>query len=306
MIHKPLISVIITTYNRAHLLPKAIHSVLNQTYNNFELIIVDDCSTDNTKEIVKSFTDSRIVYHRQLKNQGPLVALNTGWDLARGKYSCKLDDDDELLPSALETVINKFGELSSKGLGFLWFDIINAETGKYSSHGIKKEGYITYKDVLSGKIHGDYWQALDMDFLDETRHDNKWMGGSGLLWLKLLRKFNAYYIPEVLYVAHREHDNRVCAGIKFWIKHLPKRILQLKVYFKEHGEELKKLSPRRYGEKLFELGFYQILNNEKSDARKTILSSLKFNFSYKHFLLFLFSFIMNGNQIKMLYFKFLE
>ena len=65
---KPLISVTIATYNRAHLLPRAIRSILNQTYKNFELIIVDDCSTDNTKEVLESFTDERIIYHRNKKN----------------------------------------------------------------------------------------------------------------------------------------------------------------------------------------------------------------------------------------------
>ena len=85
MQRKPIISVTIAAYKRAHLLPRAINSVLNQTYQNFELIIVDDCSPDNTKEVVKSFTDKRIIYHRHKKNKGYLAARNTGFDLVIGR-----------------------------------------------------------------------------------------------------------------------------------------------------------------------------------------------------------------------------
>ena len=195
MQRKPLISVTIAAYNRAHLLPRAINSVLNQTYQNFELIIVDDCSTDNTKEVIKSFTDKRIIYHRHKKNKGYLAARNTGFDLAQGKYNCQLGDDDELLPNALDIVVTKFNELSAKGIKFLWFDIIDAETGKYGGSGLGKEGYITYDDVLGGKVRGDYWNALEMDFLGHNRFDERWRGGDGILWLRLLKKFKAYYIP---------------------------------------------------------------------------------------------------------------
>ena len=90
---KPLFSVIIASYNRAHLLPRAINSVLNQSYGNFEIIIIDDGSTDNTREVLESFReDSRIVYHRNIENIGLSATWNKGLDLARGTYVVFLDD----------------------------------------------------------------------------------------------------------------------------------------------------------------------------------------------------------------------
>lgn len=298
---KPIISVVIATYNRAHILPRAINSVLNQTYKNFELIIIDDCSTDNTQEIVKSFSDKRIIYHRHKKNKGLLAAINTGWNLTEARYNCKLDDDDELFPKALETVVKKFNEFTPKGIKFLWFNSIDAETGEYSGSGINKEGYISYEDILSNKIHGDYWQVVDMEFLGETRYDEKWWGGGGILWLKLLHENKAYFIPEVLYKAYREHGKRMTIDRSSLLEHLPQILLLENYFFKEHGEELKRLCPKRYGEKLKELGFYQILSGKIIKGRKTLIESFKFNFSIMHYILFILSFVISYNQIKSIY-----
>jgi len=303
---KPIISVIIPTYNRAHILSRAINSVLNQTYQNFELIIVDDCSIDNTKEVVESFNDERIIYHRHTKNKGLLAAVNIGWDLTEAKYNCKLDDDDELLPNALETVVQKFSDLSSKEIKFLWFDSIDAETGEYSGLGIRKEGYISYEDVLSNKIRGDYWQAVDMELLGERRYDERWWGGGGILWLKLLRESKAYYIPEILYKAYRKHGTRMTIDRSSLLQHLPQTLLLEKYFIDEHGKELKRICPRRYGKKLNELGFYQILKGELLDGRKTLRESFKFNFSISHYILFILSFIISPNQIREIYVKLLN
>ncbi|PWK93146.1 glycosyltransferase family 2 protein [Hallerella porci] len=96
-----MISVIIPTYNRAELLKRAAQSVLAQTYKDFELIIVDDGSTDNTKEIVESLNDSRIVYVYQ-KNAGACVARNNGIEHAKGEYIAFHDSDDVWHSNKLE------------------------------------------------------------------------------------------------------------------------------------------------------------------------------------------------------------
>ncbi|KKT89059.1 MAG: Glycosyl transferase family 2 [Candidatus Jorgensenbacteria bacterium GW2011_GWC1_48_8] len=91
----PKVSVIITTYNRPESLKRAIKSVLNQDFKNFELIIVDDRSDAETGEAVASFKDSRINFIQNPKNLGGTKSLNIGLKHAKGKYVCPLDDDDE-------------------------------------------------------------------------------------------------------------------------------------------------------------------------------------------------------------------
>ncbi len=95
-------SVIIPTFNRAHSISKAIDSVLSQTFSDFELIIVDDASTDNTEAIVASFHDNRISYVKNDKNKERCITRNRGIEMATGKYICFLDSDDYHLPDHLQ------------------------------------------------------------------------------------------------------------------------------------------------------------------------------------------------------------
>jgi glycosyltransferase involved in cell wall biosynthesis len=100
----PRVSVIIPTYNRAALLGEAVASVLAQTYKDYEIIIVDDGSTDNTREVASHFPPE-IKYVLQ-KNQGVSAARNKGIELSRGEYLCFLDSDDALVENALEKNIS--------------------------------------------------------------------------------------------------------------------------------------------------------------------------------------------------------
>ncbi len=96
------ISVILPTFNRGNLIEKSIKSVLNQTFNNIEILIIDDGSNDNTKDIIKNIDDKRIKYIKLGKNKGACNARNVGIKKARGEYITFQDSDDILYPFKLE------------------------------------------------------------------------------------------------------------------------------------------------------------------------------------------------------------
>ena len=119
----PKVSVVITTYNRAVLLPRAVRSVLAQTFEDYELIIVDDCSTDDTPDVIRTFVDSRIRVVRHAENTGQSAAINTGIRIARGEYIAFPDDDDEWVESKLLRQVRTLDASSPRvGLVYTWFD----------------------------------------------------------------------------------------------------------------------------------------------------------------------------------------
>jgi glycosyltransferase involved in cell wall biosynthesis len=102
----PTVSVVTPTYNDAETLPRAIDSVLNQTFEDFEYIIVDDASTDDTESVIDSYDDGRIQYVQHEQNKNGSAARNTGIDLAKGRYIAFLDADDEWLPQKLTVQVD--------------------------------------------------------------------------------------------------------------------------------------------------------------------------------------------------------
>ena len=145
---KPNISVVIPTYNRADILPRTIDSVLKQTYQNLELIIVDDGSTDGTDALVESIDDDRIRFIPLGENQGGGYARNQGIQAALGKYVALLDSDDEWLPEKLALQISLLESTTDS-------KAVAAYCTYYERHELTK------RDVFIGSTHqGDIFDRL--------------------------------------------------------------------------------------------------------------------------------------------------
>lgn len=102
----PLVTVLMTVYNGGKYLRLSVESVLKQSFKDFEFLIVNDCSTDNSIEIIKSFGDERISIHSNEKNLGQTKSLNVGLNLAKGKYIARMDADDMAFPSWIEKLVD--------------------------------------------------------------------------------------------------------------------------------------------------------------------------------------------------------
>ena len=107
-----MVSVIIPTYNREKTIRRSIESILNKTYQDFEIIVVDYGSVDNTYEVVKSIDDNRIVYVKHEVNKGPSIARNTGIFTAKGDIIAFQDSDDEWFSYKLELQLNTMKEFN--------------------------------------------------------------------------------------------------------------------------------------------------------------------------------------------------
>lgn len=125
----PKVSVIIATYNRADLLTRAVNSVLAQSFTDYEIIVVDDCSSDDTQEVIRTFTDPRVRPLRHETNQGAAAARNTGISQAKGEYIAFLDDDDECTPNRLADQVSALDSNPNVGMVYGWIEEVNDATG---------------------------------------------------------------------------------------------------------------------------------------------------------------------------------
>jgi len=140
----PIVTIVTPTYNHAEKLPRAIESILDQTFNNFEYIIVDDASTDNTKSIVESYDDERIHYVRHKENRGGSAARNTGIIKARGRYVAFLDADDEWLPGKLAAQVKCLEERTEDWVA-VYCDVVSKQRGadKYVRQAVSQALQVT-------------------------------------------------------------------------------------------------------------------------------------------------------------------
>jgi glycosyltransferase involved in cell wall biosynthesis len=208
---KPNVSVIIPTYNRSHLISRAIQSVLDQTYQDFEIIVSDDASTDNTEEMVKGFNDERIRYFRHSLNKGGGATRNIGIKAARGEYIAFLDDDDEWLGDKLKKQIEAMKDLPPEIWGGIYCGFYYIIDGKVTTvraalkGNFKKE--ILNKEIMIGASSSTLLfsrEAIEETGLfDETfeRHQD---------WeylIRFFRKYKLYSLDEPLVKAYGRLNN---------------------------------------------------------------------------------------------------
>jgi teichuronic acid biosynthesis glycosyltransferase TuaG len=195
----PLVSIIVPTYNSSNFIKDAIESVKSQTYINWEMIIVDDCSKDNTVEIIKGEMkkDKRIKLICLEKNSGAAFARNTAIQNARGKYIAFLDSDDLWYPEKLEKQV-AFMQENDIAFSFTSYRIIN-EDGTETDKIINVPEEIDYKGLLKNTIIGCLTVMLDVSKLGLVQMPNIRTRQDTALWLSILKKgYKAYGIQEPL------------------------------------------------------------------------------------------------------------
>ena len=141
---QPLVSIVLPTYNRSALIRRSIQSVLCQTESRFELIVVDDASSDDTRTVVEAIDDPRVCYVRQETNRGPGAARNEGIRRARGSLVAFQDSDDEWLPEKLEKQVATL-EAAGPGVGVVVCDMLRIHASGESS-------YHRTPDVVRGRL----------------------------------------------------------------------------------------------------------------------------------------------------------
>lgn len=290
--NKPLVSVIIPTFNRRRWIGECLDSVLNQTYPNIEIIVVDDASSDDTVEWLGAQPQYKsVVVHAQAQNGGASIARNTGIEISKGEFIAFIDSDDLLLPNHAETAVRTFQKYPNLGLfccdstmidvdgnvlfdGKTWNETLS-EIKKYPvKTGIRPledvfmflncfPGFTLRREVFRnlGGFVQEIFPADDCDLMLRV-------AGS---------RYEVFYFHEPLCL-RREHDGQ-CSGVENSVKTCRQIINALNLAL-ERNPELRKSGAnvrQRLSDIQFELAISQIKDGENLTGLKSMVQSIAKN-----------------------------
>lgn len=204
----PKISVIMPVYNGEKYLKEAIDSILKQTFSDFELLLINDGSTDSTEAIIKSYDDVRIVYIKNEKNLGLIKTLNKGLDIAKGEFIARMDQDDISHPERFEKQLIIFEKNPEIGVcATLFTPFNNTEEHKTIEH---PELHKSIKiNLLALCIIGHPTVMLRKNAIDNFRYDERFQAAEDYeLWTRLVTSTQFYNIQESL-LQYRIHSSNM-------------------------------------------------------------------------------------------------
>jgi glycosyltransferase involved in cell wall biosynthesis len=216
MNERPMVSVIIPTYNRAEILRQAIISVLHQTFQDFEIIVIDDSSHDATFDVVHDFDDIRIKYLSHKINKGGSAARNTGIANAVTEYIAFLDDDDEWLPFKLEKQMQLMVASPSKtGAIYTGYVLVDRVSGKIVRQKIPAKNGDLYHELLKGNPVGGTSCVLlrkacfeKVGIFDEELPSFQDYD----MWIRIAKEYHFDYIGESM-LKYYIHDTRIWTNL---------------------------------------------------------------------------------------------
>lgn len=244
----PQVSVVIPTYNRISFLRRAIESVLAQTYKDYEIVVVDDGSTDKTKDIVKKYGKKvRYIYQ---KNRGPSVARNIGIKKAKGKYIAFLDSDDRFLSNKLTMQIDYIKKHPNCKFLYTWYFNVNAK-GKRKR--LRKPKSCKKREQLQYLLYDKTFSIrtstvlIQKECFKKAGYFNKkyWYSQDWDMWLRLSNYYTAHCLQRPLSEYRIHGDNRSGHKIERHHSDIKKSIKKLYGWDDKKIKKLRKM----YGKK---------------------------------------------------------
>jgi len=283
----PKVSVVIPTCNRPELLRKALFSVLNQTYQDFEIIVVDDGMEERADKVIKDVNDDRIKYIQHEKSRGGGAARNTGIKAAGGEYIAFLDDDDEWTDKKLEMQVEKL-EKSGNEVGFCFTAVTN-DTGDQIFNTKVPEEIEDYYERTLAYFKG--FLTVTLLFKKEV-FDNAGLFDESLpshqeaeLMIRVAKKYKGIGINKPLVLVNFDPNHKSVG------RSLEKRIKGMEILLKKHHEEYRD-RPKILARHLFNLANFYLKNKNKKNARLNLKRALKLNSNWRYMVHYIKTFLV--------------
>lgn len=262
-----MITIIIPTYNRRDLLLRAVASVQKQTEQDWEIIVVDDGSTDDTSQALEQLGEKRLRYERLSHNQGVHMARNRGLDLARGEYVTFLDSDDEFLSEALarsRQVMEREPEVVMVSAPF------RLPSGELTSFNRNTEGYIAFEDMICERNirrHKQGFALFRRSAIGDIRWPTKYV--QFIFFRRVAKKGKRYFLPEPLGIYHFMSDDQVITKVRRKVN-IPVSIARSRAiadFLDEFGADILQYCPEQYGHFAYGAAIGLLLGGERVKAR---------------------------------------
>lgn len=251
--NKPLVSIITVTYNRGKLLGRCIESVLNQTYQNIEHIVIDGGSDDETDSVVASFQhDKRLRYIKLNENRKVFYNYNYGAGLAKGEYLTYLDSDDEYLSEKIEKQVAHIQSLPEEyGMVYCWMTYFDSSKNNelMRVHGYKLRGFVPIEAAIKPCVSGTptllirskaFWEVGGFDGEAEMTTDWEFCA-------RFCQRWKVDYLPESLVNVYVNHMyDRLSTEMRYNKAYLKKRIAMHEYYLKEFHDTFDKRPGARW------------------------------------------------------------
>jgi glycosyltransferase involved in cell wall biosynthesis len=280
----PFFSVVIPTYNRSYCILDAISSVLNQSFVDFELLVIDDASTDNSDEIIYNIPDDRLKYYKNKENIGQSASLNRGVSLAKGNYVCFLDSDDLWEKEFLNSFHFRIFKSPKISCFYCW---LNTEKGVYREWNL--HGWIYKEALLNGELSSTITLVVLREvFLNVGGFDEALSyGNDDDLCFRLAKKYKFELLPLPLAIS-RTIDSNALTKQSFSLANGKKKLLE------KYGNDISKYFGKNViSKKYFELSNNYLLAGDFTNYKLNLLIylNLKFEKYPKFFQLIVFNLI---------------
>lgn len=263
-------TVIITTYNRANLVRRAIDSVLQQEWPTLEIIVVDDCSSDNTANIIPTLYP-KVKYLRQEFNQGPGPARNRGLREATQPWALILDDDDALMPGSLQTIVESMKDLPQLDK----YPTLNFAHG----NGKLVAPFLIVRavDYLKGNIKGDFVPVIQVGlFIKEgLSYPNLRIGGEHLLWWDIAEKYGIPSWSKPVANVYNDAPFRLTSS-KEQLRRAREYAELQDITIKQFNEIMDQFSPEIAAKKWLGSATYWLLAGERRICRERLRKARKY------------------------------
>lgn len=254
-------SIIIPTYNRSNLIFETIHSIEIQNYKDFEIIIIDDASNDDSVDNINRFCklnpDLKIKFKALSINSGPNIARNIGSSIAEGKYLIFLDSDDQFFNDESLAIIKKtILEFNNPGL-LMFSSYYTSGYAKSRINNIK----LTFKQFLKNKNIGEYLPVVNNSLFSKVLFQTNIRGGEGITWLEITKLTNeVFYSQNITRIYNNTDENRLST---FSISYCNRLYFVYKNYFSKFYSDLLLKYPIGFLKILMKIIFYKIASYRK-------------------------------------------